>query len=58
MVVMTHEYTKNQMIGLAVGFMFLPIVFYCLRIWARLIIKRITLDDYLAGAALVSYVVG
>ncbi|CRK18777.1 hypothetical protein BN1723_002907 [Verticillium longisporum] len=57
MVVMTHEYTKNQMIGLAVGFMFLPIVFYCLRIWARSIIKRITLDDYLAGAALVLSIV-
>ncbi|KAM0506001.1 hypothetical protein D7B24_004132 [Verticillium nonalfalfae] len=57
MVVMTHEYTKNQMIGLAVGFMFLPIIFYGLRIWARLIIKRITLDDYLAGAAMILSIV-
>ncbi|KAM0321727.1 hypothetical protein ACHAQA_009966 [Verticillium albo-atrum] len=50
---MSDEYSKNQMIGLALGFMFLPIVFYSLRIWARLLIKRVTLDDYLAGGALV-----
>ncbi|KAL1883347.1 hypothetical protein Daus18300_000405 [Diaporthe australafricana] len=49
---MTHEYTKGQMIGLAVGFMIIPIVFYGLRVWARLLVKRFALDDYLAGAAL------
>lgn len=54
MVTMTHEYTKGQMIGLAVGFMTISIVFYGLRVWARLLVKRFALDDYLAGAALVS----
>ena len=42
------------MIGLAIGFMVLPTVFYGLRVWARLLINRVTLDDYLAGGALVS----
>jgi hypothetical protein len=53
---MSQEYTysKGQMIGLAIGFMILPTIFYGLRVWARLLINRITLDDYLAGAALVS----
>ncbi|KAH6953822.1 hypothetical protein BKA56DRAFT_604426 [Ilyonectria sp. MPI-CAGE-AT-0026] len=50
---MIHDYTKGQMVGLAVGFMILPIFFYALRIWAKLLIKRFTLDDYVAGAALV-----
>lgn len=54
MVSMTTEYSKDQVIGLAVSFMILPIVFYALRIWARLLISRFTLDDYLAGAGLVS----
>ncbi|KAH6695753.1 hypothetical protein F5X68DRAFT_272976 [Plectosphaerella plurivora] len=47
------EYSKDQMVGLAVGFMILPTVFYGLRIWARVLINRVTLDDYLAGAALI-----
>lgn len=50
---MIHDYTKGQMVGLAIGFMVLPIFFYGLRIWAKLLIKRFTLDDYVAGAALV-----
>ncbi|KAJ1323063.1 hypothetical protein MN608_11917 [Microdochium nivale] len=51
MVNMTTEYSKAQVIGLAVSFMILPLVFYGLRVWARLLIGRFTLDDYLAGAA-------
>lgn len=54
MVTMNHDYTKGQMISLAVGFMIIPTVFYGLRMWARLLVKRIALDDYLTGAALVS----
>lgn len=49
-----YSYSKEQMIGLAIGFMILPTVFYGLRVWARLLIHRVTLDDYLSGAALVS----
>ncbi|KAH7007944.1 uncharacterized protein B0I36DRAFT_258309 [Microdochium trichocladiopsis] len=50
---MTTEYSKEQVIGLAVAFMFLSILFYALRVWARLLIGRFTLDDYLAGGALI-----
>ncbi|KAH7176184.1 hypothetical protein EDB81DRAFT_633774 [Dactylonectria macrodidyma] len=49
---MNHDYSKGQMIGLAIAFMILPIFFYALRIWAKLLVKRFTLDDYVAGAAL------
>jgi hypothetical protein len=49
-----QEYSKDQMVALAIGFMILPTVFYGLRVWARMLINRVTLDDYLAGAALVS----
>ncbi|KAI8170927.1 Satratoxin biosynthesis SC1 cluster protein 4 [Colletotrichum sp. SAR 10_70] len=49
---MNHDYTKGQMIGLAVGFMIIPTIFYVLRIWAKLLVKRFALDDYLAGFAL------
>lgn len=51
---MQHNYTKEMMIGLAVGFMILPVVFIGLRIWAKVISKRMAWDDYLAIAALVS----
>lgn len=54
MVTMNHDYTKGQMIGLAVGFMIIPTVFYSLRVWAKLLVKRFAWDDYLTGAALVS----
>ena len=54
MVSMTTEYSKEQVIGLAISFMILPLVFYGLRVWARLLIGRFTLDDYLCGAAVVS----
>lgn len=54
MVTMNHDYSKGQMIGLAVGFMIIPTVFYGLRIWAKLLVKRFAWDDYLTGAALVS----
>lgn len=54
MVTMNHDYTKGQMIGLAVGFMIIPTVFYGLRVWAKLLVKRFAWDDYLTGAALVS----
>lgn len=54
MVTMNHDYTKGQMIGLAVGFMIIPTVFYGLRMWAKLLVKRFAWDDYLTGAALVS----
>ncbi|KAH8661084.1 hypothetical protein BGZ61DRAFT_464724 [Ilyonectria robusta] len=49
---MKHDYSKGQMVGLAIAFMILPIFFYALRIWAKLLVKRFTLDDYVAGAAL------
>ncbi|KAF4921666.1 Satratoxin biosynthesis SC1 cluster protein 4 [Colletotrichum viniferum] len=49
---MNHDYTKGQMIGLAVGFMIIPTIFYVLRIWAKLLVKRFAWDDYLAGFAL------
>ncbi|KAK2764149.1 integral membrane [Colletotrichum kahawae] len=52
MVTMNHDYTKGQMIGLAVGFMIIPTIFYVLRIWAKLLVKRFAWDDYLAGFAL------
>lgn len=39
MVTMNHDYSKAQMIGLAVGFMIIPTVFYGLRIWAKLLVK-------------------
>lgn len=53
MVTMNHEYTKGQMIGLAIVFMIIPTVFYGLRLWAKLLVKRFAWDDYLTGAALV-----
>ncbi|KAK0386875.1 hypothetical protein NLU13_5188 [Sarocladium strictum] len=48
-----YTYSKEQMIGLAISFMVLPIFFYGLRVWARTMINRVTLDDYLAGGALI-----
>jgi hypothetical protein len=51
---MDHNYTKDMMIGLAVGFMILPIVFVSLRVWAKILAKRLAWDDYLTMAALVS----
>jgi hypothetical protein len=59
MVTMNHEYSKGQMIGLAVGFTIIPVVFFGLRLWAKSIGSRsFALDDYLAGAALVSALFG
>jgi hypothetical protein len=52
--IMDHNYTKDMMIGLAVGFMILPVVFVCLRVWAKVLAKRLAWDDYLTIAALVS----
>ena len=55
MVTMNHDYSKEQMISLAIVFMVLPTIFYLLRLWAKtLIAKRLSVDDYLAGVALVS----
>lgn len=51
---MQHNYTKGGMIGLAVAFMVLPLMFMSLRIWAKLLAKRFAWDDYLAIGALVS----
>jgi hypothetical protein len=51
---MNHNYTKEMMISLAIGFMLLPIVFVALRIWAKILAKRTAWDDYLTVAALVS----
>jgi hypothetical protein len=51
---MNHNYTKDMMIGLAVGFMILPVFFVSLRIWAKVLAKRLAWDDYLTIAALVS----
>jgi hypothetical protein len=52
---MNHNYTKDMMIGLAVGFMILPVVFVALRIWAKVLSKRLAWDDYLTFGALVGY---
>jgi len=55
MVTMNHDYSKGQMIGLAIWFTIIPILFFGLRLWAKSIgARRFTLDDYLAGAALAS----
>jgi hypothetical protein len=51
---MQHNYTKEMMIRLAVAFMILPIIFVSLRIWAKVLSKRLAWDDYLTVAALVS----
>ncbi|OAL47140.1 hypothetical protein IQ07DRAFT_130494 [Pyrenochaeta sp. DS3sAY3a] len=50
---MNHNYTKSMMIGLAIAFMILPLVFVLLRLWAKRLAKRIGWDDYLTIAALV-----
>ncbi|KAJ0301593.1 uncharacterized protein N0V96_007566 [Colletotrichum fioriniae] len=55
MVTMNHDYTKGQMIGLAIGFMIIPTAFYGLRVWAKLLVKRFAWDDYLTGAALPTF---
>jgi hypothetical protein len=52
---MLQNYSKGMMIGLAVAFMILPIVFIGLRLWAKLLsAKKTGWDDYLAGFATVS----
>ncbi|KAF1926973.1 uncharacterized protein M421DRAFT_188088 [Didymella exigua CBS 183.55] len=52
---MKQDYTKGGMIGLSVAFMILPLTFMSLRAWAKIIGKRLALDDYLlVGALLVS----
>jgi hypothetical protein len=51
---MKHNYTKGSMIGLSVAFMILPLTFMSLRVWAKIMGKRFSLDDYLAVGALVS----
>ncbi|KAI7909553.1 hypothetical protein M0657_011795 [Pyricularia oryzae] len=50
---MSTEYSKEQVIALAIVFMIFPMIFYGLRVWARLLISRFMLDDYLAGGALI-----
>ncbi|KAK2041428.1 hypothetical protein LZ31DRAFT_586497 [Colletotrichum somersetense] len=52
MAILLYNYTKGQMKYLAIGFMIVPTFFFGLRIWAKLLIKRVAWDDYLAGAAL------
>jgi hypothetical protein len=55
MVTMDHDYSKGQMIGLAIWFTIIPLFFFVLRLWAKSIrARRFALDDYLAGAALAS----
>lgn len=51
---MQHNYSKEMMIRLAVAFMVLPTIFVGLRIWAKVISKRLAWDDYLTVGALVS----
>jgi hypothetical protein len=52
---MLQNYSKALMIGLAVTFMTLPIIFMGLRLWAKFLsANRIGWDDYLAGFATVS----
>lgn len=54
MVTMNHEYSKGGMIGLAVVFMILPIIFFALRLWAKSLTRHFAVDDYLTGGALAS----
>ncbi|KAI8934140.1 hypothetical protein NX059_008895 [Plenodomus lindquistii] len=52
---MLHNYSKGMMIALSIVFMILPLVFVCLRLWAKRLAKRIGWDDILTiGALLVS----
>jgi hypothetical protein len=51
---MQHNYTKEMMIRLAVAFMVLPVIFVSLRIWAKVLSKRLAWDDHLTVAALAS----
>lgn len=57
MATMLHNYTRGGMIGLAVTFMILPMTFMCLRVWAKVLSKRLAMDDYLALGALVGHYV-
>lgn len=43
-----------MMVSLAIAFLILPVVFVCLRVWAKLLSTRLAWDDYLTIAALVS----
>lgn len=52
---MQHNYTKGSMVGLSVAFIILPLTFMSLRAWAKVLAKRLALDDYLAIGALVSH---
>lgn len=54
MALMSHYYTKSMMEGLAIAFLILPCIFVCLRIWAKILVKRLAWDDYLTLGALVS----
>ncbi|KAH7094484.1 hypothetical protein FB567DRAFT_4739 [Paraphoma chrysanthemicola] len=49
---MNHNYTKGMMVSLAIIFMILPLVFVCLRVWAKVLAKRLAWDDFLTIAAL------
>ncbi|KAF2128901.1 hypothetical protein P153DRAFT_357398 [Dothidotthia symphoricarpi CBS 119687] len=49
---MGHSYSKGAMIAIALNFLLISVVFICLRLWAKILAKRIALDDYLAIAAL------
>ncbi|KAK8105265.1 hypothetical protein PG999_008624 [Apiospora kogelbergensis] len=50
---MEQKYSKELMIGLAVGFIVVPSFFVALRIWARLLkFRSLRADDYLCLAAL------
>ncbi|KAF2875136.1 hypothetical protein BDV95DRAFT_309446 [Massariosphaeria phaeospora] len=50
---MLQDYSKGLMIGLAVGFMIVPVILVSLRLWAKwLSARRMALDDHLAIAAL------
>ena len=49
------SYSQEQMIGLGVGFIILPVITVGLRVWAKKLGRKgLAWDDYLIFAALVS----
>ena len=55
---MEESYSKDQMIGLGIAFIVIPIIFVGLRVWAKTLCRKgLAWDDYLAFAALVSLII-
>lgn len=52
------NYSRNQMIGIGISFLVLPVFAVAARIWAKILCRKgIRLDDYLIIIALVSILV-